>query len=335
MMGERGPGEETAELPAVLSADWSWPVLVVALVVGLAFLGGAYYGSADRRRAAGVQPGTGPRATQPGAGDAQSQAPAALEEEEAPTDGYFVGATLSEKRPGRAPLALPGSAGRVYYHYSLPGWPAGARVRLTWRLGGKELLSRGVKWQPDKRAPWATGYFLLPVPREGEGFPSGIYEVELSAEGGLTDTGSFAVLRDLELMMGHEPPAGAVLVSRPVICLSVDGQGRPGTPVTQVPATSPRVFTCFSYDGAVKGAVLEVVWFCQDVEVPSARTRLELPGVGGTASAFLRRGQEALPAGPWSVGVYLEGASQALSAASFTVVAPAAGKAEPRGAASP
>jgi len=257
------------------------------------------------------------------------------EEEEAPADGYFVGATLSEKRPGRAPLALPGSAARAYYHYSLPGWPANARVRLTWRLGGKEMPSRGVKWQPEKRAPYARGYFVLTAPREGEGFAPGIYEVELSADRGVTDTGSFAVLQDLELIMGQEPPAGAVLVSRPVICLSVDGQGRPGKPVTQVPAASPRVFACFSYDGAVKGAVLEVVWFCQDVEVPGVRTRLELPGVGGTASAFIRGGQEPLPAGPWSVGVYLEGASQALSAASFSVVAPAEGKAEPAGTGGP
>jgi hypothetical protein len=157
------------------------------------------------------------------------------------------------------------------------------------------------------------------VPPRGATFSPGIYEVELSAPGQLTDTGSFAVVEGLQEMMSQEPPPGAVLVPNLVVALAVDRQGRPSNAVTQVPPLAPIVYACFSYDRAVPGTVLHVVWFCNGQEVPGSRSRIKLPAPTGNAYAFIRRTGEALLEGPWSANVYVEGMGKPVATAKFEV----------------
>ncbi|MGD9518319.1 MAG: hypothetical protein AB7W28_02295 [Armatimonadota bacterium] len=310
--------DEPNKLPAHQAPpDWSWQILAVAVLVGAAFVGGSYLGLTGRSEVtlptgAELSGGTGIQA----AASAQNVLAAG---QASPSDGYFVGASLSDKRPTSAPVALPSCVPRVYYHYSLPGWQPQGRLRLTWRLAGKELPKERVDWRPVPSASYPQGYFLLRAPDPAKGFQQGIYEVTLSASASLTDTGSFAVLDGLDAMLKQQPPPGGVLVSSPVVALRVDAKGRPVEPVAQVPDTVEKLFACFSYEGSVPGTVLEVVWFCEGIEVPRSHAVVQLPSVYGNAYSFIHRRGDRFPEGEWTVGVYIEGGSKAVRASRFTV----------------
>ena len=68
--------------------------------------------------------------------------------------------------------------------------------------------------------------------------------------------------------------------------------------------------------------MVEVHWFLDDQLIPPASTRLRLNGGSGTAAAFIKCQGGTLPAGKWSVGVYLEGGTDALAGVHFAVKQP-------------
>jgi len=322
--------QDTATMPPVSVGDPSWDVLLVAALVSFAFLAGVMLG-----RSGGRHPGYLPPPS------AATTAPAAASAQQPPTqaavlpatagmpDGYYMGASTSQERPAQPSLALSASATKIYYHYSLPGWPANTPMGFRWWLRGKLLPSDSAVWRPSKNAAWAQGCFELHPPRGAAAFAAGIYEVELSGPNDLREVGSFAVVEGLEGMMAQEAPPGGILVGRPVICLEVDGQGRPKAAVTQVPPSVRKLYACFIYDGAVPGTVLTVRWFHEDVEIETGRSELRLPAAAGQAYGTLQVDKGPLPVGNWRVAVYLGATEKPMAEAAFAVtekaIAPAAG----------
>lgn len=313
--------QDTATLAPVSASDPSWAVMLTAALVSFAFLVGVMVGASGRGRFAHLAASpAGPAAksavlptTQPGAQASTSIALTAAD------NAYYMGASTSPDRPMQPPLALPASAAKVYYHYSLPGWPADAHIGFRWSLKGKPCPLDKVTWRPSKNVAWAQGYFELSPPGGAATFAPGIYEVELSGPGDLREVGSFAVVDGLEGMMAQKVPPGGILVGRPVIALEVDNQGRPTKSTTQVPPSVRKLYACFTYDGAAPGTLVVVRWFYKDVEVEASKSELRLPAASGQAYATLQVTKGLLPVGNWKVAVYLRGVEKPRAEAAFVV----------------
>ncbi|MCX7597701.1 MAG: hypothetical protein N2512_02370 [Armatimonadetes bacterium] len=317
--------QDTAHMPPVVAADASWWVVLVAALVSFAFLVGVMLGASRQPATAGRQPAveaTAESASQQETRQAAQSAGAIAPRAE--PDGYYMGASTSPERPAQSPLAVPATATKVYYHYSLPGWPADAQIDFSWTVKGKPLPSDGVSWIPHQNVPWAQGYFELSPPGGAATFAPGIYEVELSGPDDLREVGSFAVLQGLEAMMAQEAPPGGLLVGRPVIAVEVDGQGRPVKSADQIPPSVSKLYACFTYDGALPDTKLIVRWFYGEVEVEAARSELRLPAAAGQAYAILQVAKGPLPLGTWKVAVYLGGVEKPRAEASFVVTEKAA-----------
>lgn len=316
-----GPSsQDTAEMPRVTVLDPSWWVLLVAALVSFAFLVGVMLGGARARSFHSPLPSSAPvaeDAIEPYRG-AVEPAGARMGSAEL-GEGYYMGASTSPERPPQPPLALPASAAKIYYHYSLPGWPVDARIDFRWSLRGKTLPLDGVAWRPSQDGAWAQGYFELLPPGGAATFAPGIYEVELSGRSDFREVGSFAVVQGLEGMMAQKVPPGGLLVGRPIVALEADNQGRPTKPVTQVPPSVSKLYACFTYDGAVPGTVLVVRWFYEEVEVEAARSELRLPAGAGQACGVLQLAKGPLPVGKWKVAIYSGGVDKPAAETSFVV----------------
>lgn len=315
MTGHGPAADDTQELAALRSSDWSWHALLVSAGVAVAFVAGTYLGASERAPAPSSAYGAWAPpnlyASAQGAGTATS----------IPADGYMLAATLDSSPRHPPPLALPASAPKFYLHYSLPGWPPDARVHLSWKLAGASLPTDRVRWRPRRDAKWASGYFVLSPPSDSGRFAPGIYEVELTGPGHRREFASFAVVSGLEAMLRQQPPQQALLVTKPVIALGVDAQARPLQPTSSVPASASTIYACFSFDAAVPGTVLQVRWFHAGREVTGSRSRIKLPSPSGNAYGFVQRSQQAFATGRWTAAIFIEGGRQPLAQASFAVVA--------------
>jgi hypothetical protein len=324
--GDNLSSQDTALLPPVPRLlRLSVFVLVAACLAAAAFVGGAYL-------------------AQPSATETPAPAPSVKtvpQAAPAPTDGYYMGVAPAEKRPPEVLLCVAAGAPKLFYHYALPGWPAPAKLKLRWWLAGIELPADNARWRRDSRAKFATGLFELtpsepaqtppPVPPKppapapapaapAQGFPQGIYQVEITGPDDLKEVGSFAVLAGLDQMMAQQTPTAAVLITPPVLAAAVDKQSRPTRPLPpNIAPDVPKLFVCFGYQGAAPGTVVEVRWFFYDIEVDAARSQVTLPSAFGQASAWFERHGDPLPEGKWRVAVYLPGAEKPSAELPFAV----------------
>ncbi len=310
--------EDTAELQPA-RRDLSWFALALAALAATAFVGGAYL--AARSMLAARTPekhGTkwvlaGPQSTpiRPQKAPASTpNAPAA--------DGYMLLAATTETPPPEPPVALPASAQRIFIHYSLPDWPASVRPEVEVQRAGEEAGDLSATVQPQPGSSWGRGRVVL-VPKKGQkGFAPGIYLVRLFGPEQLEEVVSFVVLADLEKILGQQPPAGGLVIVSTAVAPTLGPDGTPKGSARSL-SGAKEVYFWFAYDAAVDGTAVEIHWFLNGKLVPQASSRLRLKGGSGTAVAYIRAEGGTLPPGNWSVGVYLEGSSEALAGEQFTI----------------
>ena len=318
--------EDTAELRPI-RRDPSWFILAVAVFAAIAFVAGAYWSSSSstspRRLSISSAPPT--RRATPHTAElslaASAQSKLTHTERSLITGDYFLIASTSERLPSEAPVALPASAPQIFIHYSLPDWPASARPEIIIERDGEEVHEGAIEVRPSTASVHARGIVVLRPPPGAKGFAPGIYLVHLRDTAGAEEVLSFAVISDLEKILAQQPPPGGLLITDCAVTPELTPDGAPKGRVSELVGPS-QVYFWFAYDAAVEGAVVEVHWFLDGQLIPPASSRLHLKGGSGTAVAFVKCQGGTLPAGKWSVGVYLEGGTDALSGAQFVVKSP-------------
>lgn len=300
-------------------------VLISAVLAAAVFLAGVYVARPSKAQVVQLPASVRPAAT--------PKPPAATAAD------YFFGIAVTSTRPDKPAPYVAAGVPRLYLHYALPGWPAGAKLTFHWSLQGKSLPASLASWHRQSRASFATGYYDLtppeappslrpaakgPEPAQGpaSGFPPGIYQVRVDGPDQLSEIGSFVVMSGLQQMLAQQTPASAVLISPPTLASAVDGKSMPAKPLpSPVPSYTRKLFACFTYQDAAPGTMVDVRWFVGDHELHDARSQVTLPSVSGQASAWFERQGDPLPEGKWTVAVYLPGAGKPSAQTSFTVSA--------------
>ena len=163
-------------------------------------------------------------------------------------------------------------------------------------------------------------------PRGDAELGPGVGEVELREGGRRVARGSFVTAANAHEVMRQEVPAqdGVRIVSA-TTARGVDVDGK-AEGAAQSFKGDEKVWLVFEYEGAPEGQVLAVRWYCQDHELPAARTEVSTKGASGFGHAWLTAAAgRTLPPASYRVEVLSAGDGQAtIAAKEFAVTSPGA-----------
>ncbi len=258
------------------------------------------------------------------------------------TLGHPLVFTTEDTPPAATPDLLSAEAPQIYCFYRFPDLPPDAQVTAHWWHNGAELgpiertppdqpelvrgrqdmqdipeVPEGAK-EPSEREEHLPHLVLRP-PGEAEAFAPGIYEVELRGLGQELGRGSFAVAEGAEEILAAQP--SEMGQTRIINCLTarrLSAKGEPEQPQKTFRGTD-KVFVAFTYINGTAGGVFRVEWYCQEQLIEQATQELEIKGGAGRGSAWLKAAEQRLPAGEYRVAIFLQGVSQPLAQARFTV----------------
>ncbi|MGI5819593.1 MAG: hypothetical protein ACOX9R_16030 [Armatimonadota bacterium] len=267
--------------------------------------------------------------------DQQTTAP--LEALELPANRLVFSPT--PERPDATPDIISAETEVIYVFYDMGRLPANATLAAAWTHEGESLGELPLaQHQPDEGAGHARGRFAIhpPPPAShggaaadegapaGDGFPPGIYEVEITSPDApdVAATGSFVALpRAAQILHGGGEPEGPPVIRSLQTATGVTEDGEPTGQSAAFPADIGRITAVFSYRGVGPGWVLTARWYAGDTEIMQARTEIAVSAAEGWAEAWLEVGEGAtLPPGEYRVSVHLGDDDEALATTGFEIV---------------
>lgn len=200
--------------------------------------------------------------------------------------GLVFGTT--DEAAGSTPDMIAAGTRRVYCHFRLPEVDDIDALVGAWSRDGEPggAIAAG-SFSGKLEGGFAVGRVAIHAPK-AEGFPKGIYEVEVTTGGGDVYEGSFIVVEAPERITGQKMPrAPGVQISEATICADVTGEGAPHTRSAVYPPDASRIYMAFEFASAAPGTAVRVRWLYAGQPIEAATRDIVLDSESGWAYAWI------------------------------------------------
>lgn len=300
-----------------------WSALALAALCALAAAGGAWLGQQQVGKPGDTVPPT-------------TDNRASTQVEEPLLRNGCVSFGTNPERLEKAPALFPGEATVIHGFFPLPRGVKSSALTAKWWWCGRAMGPLSVSERRLAGVVDPVGCVEIRAPGGGILGP-GLGEVEVTQAGARVARGSFvAALEAVNILSQPAPPSVPTTVKSITTARGVDAAGRAVHPTNRF-AGNQKIFVTFEYAGADPGAVFTVRWYCQDHELPPARTTVSVQGDTGIGHAWLAaRAPQRLPAASYKVTVAYGLEDKVLAQANFEVAdGPATSSAGPPPGAQP
>ena len=237
---------------------------------------------------------------------------------------------LSEKPPTQAHSLLGAEAKVVYGFLRLPPDVDPGQARAQWWWNGEPMGETVVQLAPEQERSGRIGRVSLSARDGAASIGSGLGEVEVTFGGKRLARGSFVAAESAAGILAQEsPPLARPRVASVVTAGAVDAEGRPVGAKTAF-GGDERIWVVFDYENVDAGAAFLVRWYCEDHELPPARSTVRARGRRGVGRAWIEAGgARKLPPAKYRATISYGSESDLLGETDFTVTSAGGAEAAP------